>query len=201
MNSSSTLANLLATLRGIALVAIICLLATPSASADTRTPIDTITATAVLPDKDPGVLRVNESFCDWHIVVWATENGGVEYEVLMNSIVFHDDGGYVDLLPTSTIFTVICAATAERGIELGYSAPHTCPSTGAATVLVSSCVARLGSGNSTAFSSCNQNVDRHFYNYCTQAGVVTLTATGVQSNGCSATGCESTWEGNGGGLN
>jgi len=200
MTSSTTLANLLTALRTFILALALCLSATSYATADTRIPIDTLTATAVLPTP-PGVLRVNESFCDWHIVVWATGSGSIEYEVLASSIVVHDNGGIVDDLSTSTIFTLLCATTVQRGIETGYSAPRICPSTGTAVVLAPSCVARYGSGNNTAFTPCTPGIDRHYYTYCTSSGVATIVPTGVQSDGCSTGGCEPTWNDNGGGLN
>ncbi len=162
------------------------------------TPIDTISATAVIESHyDPILGKPTKTRAIWDMVLWRTQSGANQYTINPASITFEDSANVLNGLSASTIFARIEAATAVRGGELGYSAVN-CTVTPTASVFTNAGVYRSGSGSSTTFSVCGEGYSRRNFSLCDDTGSVVAIYRSGATDACGS-GCEATFDSSNGG--
>lgn len=135
----------------------------------------------------------DDTIIEWHLILWSI-SGGVEIELVADSInVKVDPNNAIDSVSTVEVFNLLSRQSIVDAISRNYvSCPIDCQTPALVTVRTSSCVARSGSGVTTAFAPCTTGACRRHYSVCGNSTDPTITMTGSTTDGCVSSGCSGT---------
>lgn len=121
--------------------------------------------------------------CD--VCTWAVSGGGTDLTLDATSLQCVSGGSGIDTVPATTIFSLLAHAAVAQSIANGYlTCSETCGEGVSTRLYLASCLSRSGSGSTTAFSICEQNIFcKRSYRVCCPSGLGSPSITFLSAEG------------------